>query len=230
MLPKKLLLILALAALSLITAACGTVATPRPALEATPAPNTLVPRATTGAGQDVSARPTEVPTQTPTTEPPTATPTEVEPTATSTSTPTSLPPTETPTEIPTTAVPPTATVEEASAADAAGPGDPARGADIFANGAGTAPPCSTCHLVDVDQVQVGPSMMGVASRAGSRVEGLSAEEYIHQSILSPNAFLVPDTDVNVFSVNGQSLMIQNYADLLSAQDINDLVAYLLTLE
>ena len=59
--------------------------------------------------------------------------------------------------------------------------------------------------------------------------GQSAAEYLRSSILHPNDYLVPNTDTRVFAAGGDSLMFQQYADYLSDDDVNNLVAYLLTL-
>jgi len=82
-----------------------------------------------------------------------------------------------------------------------------------------APGCITCHHIDENEVLVGPSHIGIGTRAASAVEGLSAEEYLRQSIIEPNAHI---TDGFV-----EGIMYQNYADELSDKDIDDLVAFLL---
>ena len=89
-------------------------------------------------------------------------------------------------------------------------------------GASNAPGCITCHSLEPDVVIVGPSQVGVATRAQTRVPGQSAEEYIRASI----------TDPHVFVVEGfvEGMMYQNYGTDLTDREINDLVAYALTLE
>ncbi|MBZ0286921.1 MAG: PQQ-dependent sugar dehydrogenase, partial [Anaerolineae bacterium] len=98
----------------------------------------------------------------------------------------------------------------------------ARGEDIFKNGVSPAPPCITCHFLDNTANATGPSLYGLADRAGTRVAGLSAEEYVRQSILHPNDYIVEG-----FSAN---FMYQNYAADLSDEDVNALIAYVLTLK
>jgi len=71
-------------------------------------------------------------------------------------------------------------------------------------------------------VIVGPSQAGLATRAATRVAGMSAADYIHQSIVEPNAHIVEGF--------AEGLMYQNYATDLTEDQINDLVAYTLTLE
>ena len=57
--------------------------------------------------------------------------------------------------------------------------------------------------------------------------GLSAEEYITQSIVEPNAYIVPECPTGPCAPN---LMTQTLGDTLSEAELNGLVQYLLTLE
>ena len=82
--------------------------------------------------------------------------------------------------------------------------------------------CSVCHSVTPGVEKVGPNLAGVGLIAGSRVPGLTAEEYLRQSILDPDAYIVEGFP------SGQ--MLNNYDELLSDEDIDALVAYLLTLD
>jgi cytochrome c551/c552 len=52
--------------------------------------------------------------------------------------------------------------------------------------------CTGCHsLAGVsNEGFVGPNLTALADRAGNRVEGLSAEEYVRQSVLDPQAYIV----------------------------------------
>lgn len=87
---------------------------------------------------------------------------------------------------------------------------------------GTNTGCRICHSLEPGVVQVGPSLDGVATRAAARVPGLTAEDYIRQSILDPDAYVVEGFP------SGQ--MLQNFGDLLTEEDIENLIAFLLTLE
>ncbi len=80
--------------------------------------------------------------------------------------------------------------------------------------------CSTCHSLEPDIVIVGPSLAGIANRAARRIEGLSAEEYIRQSIIDPGAYVVDGFE---------NVMAQNLAQVLSSDDLNNLIAFLMTL-
>jgi mono/diheme cytochrome c family protein len=83
--------------------------------------------------------------------------------------------------------------------------------------------CTACHTITgISSGNVGPVLDGFASLAGSRVSGLTAEEYIQQSIEDPSAFVVEG-----FS---DGIMPQNFAQVLSADQISDLVAFLMTLQ
>ncbi|NIN12113.1 MAG: c-type cytochrome, partial [Gemmatimonadales bacterium] len=50
--------------------------------------------------------------------------------------------------------------------------------------------CITCHSLEPDRVLVGPSMAGIATRAGTRVPGVAAADYIRTSILEPSSYVV----------------------------------------
>jgi mono/diheme cytochrome c family protein len=51
--------------------------------------------------------------------------------------------------------------------------------------------CTGCHTrAGVSEGFVGPDLTALADRAGDRVQGLSAEEYVRQSVLDPQAYIV----------------------------------------
>jgi cytochrome c5 len=89
-------------------------------------------------------------------------------------------------------------------------GDPALGEEIFnAN-------CTGCHG---ETDGAGPTRVGLGERAATRVEGMTAAEYIHQSIVDPSAHVVEG-----FS----DIMPKDYGEQFSDDEINGLVAFLLT--
>lgn len=106
----------------------------------------------------------------------------------------------------------------------------ARGAELFRTSPGTEadeqaiPACSSCHATSQRQILrgsvVAPSFVGLSQRAGTRVSGLSAEEYLRQSILQPSNYVLEGFN---------DAMYTRYGDILTEQDIADLIAYLLTL-
>lgn len=85
---------------------------------------------------------------------------------------------------------------------------------------GAQPGCITCHSLDGSKL-VGPSLQGIATRGGNEVAGKSAEAYIKESIVNPNAHVVKDYPQGV---------MQSYEKELTADQLADLVAYLLTLK
>ncbi|MBC7811217.1 MAG: c-type cytochrome, partial [Burkholderiales bacterium] len=93
-----------------------------------------------------------------------------------------------------------------------------RGRDLFTGSPGN---CATCHALEPDVVIVGPSLAGVATRAGERIFGQSAEEYLRNSILHPSEFVVPGFP---------DVMARSLGDALSGDEISALIAFLLTLE
>lgn len=97
-------------------------------------------------------------------------------------------------------------------------GDPVRGAQLFSTfNPLAATTCSACHRADSDDRLIGPGLLNVATRAASRVPGLSAADYIRQSILDPAAYVVEDY---------LNIMPKTWGDALTDQDVDDLVAYL----
>ncbi|MBO83125.1 MAG: hypothetical protein CL506_02020 [Actinobacteria bacterium] len=80
--------------------------------------------------------------------------------------------------------------------------------------------CSGCHSL-TDKDIVGPGMQGILGKAATRVSGLTAEEYIYNSIVSPNEYMVEGYPENV--------MPQTFGNL-SEEELNALISYLKTIE
>ncbi len=144
----------------------------------------------------------------------------------------SVPPTATlvPTEIPIVSEA-TATTEPAAAAPVAEDDpvavlaslyDPAEGEALFTR---TEPSnsysCASCHRVDSVETQIGPGLLNISTRGATRVEGMGAASYIHQSIVDPGAYVVPGFP--------DFLMPRNWAQVYTEDQIYSIVAYLLTL-
>ena len=178
--------------------------------------------------------PTQAPTDTPQS---TATP---QPTAITQPTPTPQPPA-------TSAFPPAAT---ATATTAAATKPPSGGADLVALGKeiylnvpenikanlppGTVAPgplnlwCSQCHTIEgIPEAigLIGPEHTLIGRDAANRAPGLSAEEYLRQSILDPPAHVAEGV---VRASPG--LMTKEITQELTDEQINALVAFLLTLK
>ena len=83
--------------------------------------------------------------------------------------------------------------------------------------------CVTCHSLEPDTVIVGPSLADFAQEAEAEGEdlGMTAEAFVRESILDPNAVLPegypPDT------------MPGDWKDVLTEEQIDNLVAFLLSL-
>ena len=86
--------------------------------------------------------------------------------------------------------------------------------------------CGSCHKIGAigEAHKVGPDLTYIGLSAGERVPGMSAEEYIRQSILEPNAYLAPECP-NSPCLPG--IMPQNFHLRLSERQVNSLVTYLL---
>ena len=91
-----------------------------------------------------------------------------------------------------------------------------RGRSVFVGSAG----CAACHAISgISTGVVGPDLTNIGAEAATRVEGLSAEEYLRESILEPNAYIVEDFD--------EGVMPQDFDEKLSEDQLNDLIAFLL---
>lgn len=104
-------------------------------------------------------------------------------------------------------------------------GDAANGERLYNEvtiGAASAPGCITCHSLEPGVVLVGPSHSDMGTRAQTAVEGMSAEDYLRESIVEPNA--------HISEGYTEGVMYQNYGEELTNSQINDLVAFLLTLQ
>jgi nitric oxide reductase subunit C len=103
-----------------------------------------------------------------------------------------------------------------------GKGNPANGEELF-----TSQGCSACHSLKEGERIVGPSLYRVGQTAADRIKGTdyrgkakTAEEYIRESIVEPNVYIVPGFPAGV--------MPQDFGRKLGAQDIDDLIAFLMT--
>lgn len=96
-----------------------------------------------------------------------------------------------------------------------------------------APACNACHSVAPNVNMVGPTLAGMRARAEQTLaaadfkgKAKSPEEYIRESIVAPSAHLVPGA---MYSANGVSFMPDTYAKTLGPEQVDQLVAYLMTL-
>ena len=95
----------------------------------------------------------------------------------------------------------------------------------------TPPACFGCHALQQGVTLVGPSLAGLVTRSNALLgspdykgPAKTPEEYIRESIVNPNGYLVPG---QTFSVGGQSIM-PPLASVLKPEEIDQLVAYLAT--
>ena len=118
-----------------------------------------------------------------------------------------------------TATEPPATTQAVTA------GDPERGREIWDDGGGViGGGCQECHSLDgsektVPPFEIAPTWLGVSLRAGDRVPGLSAEDYLRESIVDPAAYIVEGYSDH---------MPKGFRFLLSEEDIDSLIAFILT--
>ncbi len=109
------------------------------------------------------------------------------------------------------------------------PEDPAQlGQQILDGKGGIAIPCSGCHTLNSMgwTAKIGPDLDGIGSRAGNRIPGMSAADYIHDSLRNPQHFIVPGfTSVNMPTFQNTDPNAPNY---MPDAALDAITAYLLT--
>ncbi len=95
------------------------------------------------------------------------------------------------------------------------------------------PVCTACHSLQPGVQLAGPSVAHIATTAERTLasaeytgSATDVEGYLRESIVDPSAHLVPGA---MFSAEGVSFMPNTYADTLTEEQIDQLVAYLATL-
>lgn len=98
----------------------------------------------------------------------------------------------------------------------------------------TPPACGACHSISPGVNLVGPSLAGIAATATARIRASDyrggakdAAGYIRESIVDPNAHVLPGP---TYAAGGRSLMPSDYAQTLKPEQVDQIVAYLLTLK
>jgi len=81
--------------------------------------------------------------------------------------------------------------------------------------------CSACHSTTPGVTIVGPTLAGIATRAGEIVSGLDARAYLEQSIIDPGAYLTEGF---------KNLMPDTYGNSISEKNLDALISYMLTFD
>jgi hypothetical protein len=86
--------------------------------------------------------------------------------------------------------------------------------------------CGSCHSIGEhgERRKVGPDLSNISSVAGKRIEGVSAEEYLRQSVIDPNAFIAEQCPNGACLAN---IMPADYGTRLSAEQVEMLVGFLM---
>jgi nitric oxide reductase subunit C len=97
----------------------------------------------------------------------------------------------------------------------------------------TPPGCAACHSIAPGVNIVGPTLAGIPAVAAARIASpdyrgtaKDAAGYIRESILDPNAHVLTGP---TYAAGGRSLMPSDYGQTLKPEQVDHIVAYLLTL-
>jgi mono/diheme cytochrome c family protein len=109
---------------------------------------------------------------------------------------------------------------------AAFPGDVAQGEAVYLNPTYA---CTACHgqMDNPASAAIGPHLAQIGVIGAERVAGQSAEQYIYESILYPNAYIVPDCPTGPCA--SPSSMPANFGARMTPEEMSDLVLYLASL-
>ena len=127
--------------------------------------------------------------------------------------------------------PPTPVKLEAEQPEAPSPdGLVAIGQEVFMNAPDNVGPqalwCSTCHQIEgIAAGLIGPDLTHIATDSDSRKPGMSAEQYIRESIKAPEVFVAADVERATVG-----LMTEAITSGLTDEQIDALVAFLMTFE
>ena len=128
----------------------------------------------------------------------------------------------------TAATPPVAGAQRPQAAS----GDPVAQGQALYNTATAG--CFACHSVAPGVNLAGPTLAGIGARAAATLKepnykgsARDSGSYIRESIVNPHAYLVPGP---TYSAGGRSFMPDHYDKTLKPEQIDQLVAYLSTLQ
>jgi len=117
-------------------------------------------------------------------------------------------------------------------------GDPTAGQAVV-----KAQACTACHISQGGAPTVGPNWQpdasnnnqGIGTRAPERIKAAdyhgkatSGDQYIFESIVDPNAYIVPGNPS--YAPGGKSIMPPDFATKLSGQDVANVIAYLDTIK
>lgn len=98
--------------------------------------------------------------------------------------------------------------------------DTTAGKELFSRASlGDVQGCSSCHSVSSQPSVSGPALIGIGSWAGDRVDGVSAEDFIRESILAPRARFA----------DGWGEGMPSYAGVLTTDEVEAIVDYLASL-
>ncbi|MDP9314247.1 MAG: c-type cytochrome [Chloroflexota bacterium] len=105
-------------------------------------------------------------------------------------------------------------------------GDAGQGQQLFHGellmAGGDATPCIGCHSVTPGEPPaIGPNLSNVGNRAATTVAAQSAADYLRASVVEPDTYLAAGFQEGIHP--------RTYGQLLTNDQINDLVAYMLTL-
>ena len=86
--------------------------------------------------------------------------------------------------------------------------------------------CSQCHQIEgISAGQIGPDQTHIGTDAATRKPGMSAEDYIRESIVDPEVFVAEGVDRAT-----PGLMTSDITEGLTDEEVDALVAFLLTVE
>lgn len=95
--------------------------------------------------------------------------------------------------------------------------------------------CTGCHIMPTAGRRVAPDLSHIATDALEIIhrpdyhgQATSAPQYIFESIMRPNAYVLPP--FNTLTIDGTSIMPKDFEQRMTPEQIQDVIAYLMTMK
>lgn len=83
-------------------------------------------------------------------------------------------------------------------------------------------------MIAPDLSHIATDALEIIHRPDYHGQATTAQEYIFESVMTPNAFVLPP--FNALTIDGTSIMPKDFSQRMTPAQIQDLIAYLMTMQ